>query len=126
MPGWLSDAEIAAMASTVAGAVLSDTCDIYDQTPTSDGAGGFTVALTLVSGGSACPCRRRPMTQRGQIEIAGGAEAAGYDYIFTFGTAAPLATNRIIIHAEQTFQIRQISDNPSWNLARRAYVTVVE
>jgi hypothetical protein len=123
---WLSDTEIAAMASTIAGAVLSDTCNIYNQVLTPDGAGGNTPELVLVSGGSAVPCRRRPIRSRGQLEVVGGAEGVAYDYVFTFGTAAPIATNRIIIHNNQTFQIRQISDSPSWLLARRADVTVVE
>lgn len=123
---WLTAAEITAIADTIAGAVLPDTCNIMTQTYSSDGAGGMTPGTAIVSGGSAVPCRRRPLTRRGQIEVVGGAEGVTYDYVFTFGTAAPIATDRLIIHAGQTFQIRQISDNPSWLVCRRAYVTIVE
>lgn len=123
MPGWLTDAEIAAMQSTILNGVLPDTCDIIGNTYISDGAGGQNIGTAIVSGGSAVPCRKDDLASSptGQREVIAGAEGVMYPYVFTLQVDAPIADDRMISHGGHIYQIRQINDDPSWLLCRRAY-----
>lgn len=126
MPGILTSAEIAAMQSVIYNTVLPDTCNILGLTYTSDGAGGVSVGTAIVSGGSAIPCRCDPLSQLGQREKVGGAEGNVYDFVFTLSITAPIATDRQIGHNGHIYEIRKVSDDPSWLLCRRAHVARIE
>lgn len=126
MPGILTTAEINAMAATVYNYVLPDTCNILDQTEVSDGAGGWTNGTAIVSGGSAIACRFDTVLPPTARETVGGAEGLTIDGIFTWGTAAPVAIDRLVEYQGTFYQIREFLKDASWLLCRRANVTRIE
>ena len=100
-----------------------DTCTIQQTSNTKDGKGGFTEAWTTVA---TVTCRLDPMPRPVQSDTLGGREAILNQRMLTCPYDAPLAVNRRVVIGTETYEIRDLHEDHSWRVVRRAIVTKVE
>lgn len=103
--------------------LLPDSCTIQQTANTKDGKGGFTEAWTTVA---TVACRLDPMDKPVQPETTAGREAIKNQRRLTVPWDAPIAVNRRVIIGSETYEIRDLSDDSSWRVARRAIVVKFE
>lgn len=103
--------------------LLPDSCTIQQTANTKDGKGGFTEAWTTVA---TVACRLDPMPRPVQSDTLGGREAILNQRMLTCPYDAPLAVNRRVVIGSETYEIRDLHEDHSWRVSRRAIVTKVE
>lgn len=123
MTTFLSASQLARMRADAA-KMRPDTCTISSVGHTSDGAGGSTEALTTVATVS---CRLDPIgTKSGGIEVAAMREALDSMYQLTVPYDADIRVGYRITHNSKQYEIRQLSNEHSWNVSRRALVARID
>lgn len=120
---FLSDAQLAKMRSDVA-RMLPGTAIIQAFVATTTN-GRTTETWTAVSGGTVS-CRCDPMNQRSQIETAGGAEGFKVEWQLTLPYNAPIVVGNRVVYDGDVYQVRQLSENHSWQVSTRAIIARVK
>lgn len=93
--------------------LLPDTCNVLGVTRTSDGAGGWSDAETIVAGGTAVACRmdfsnpgREGVSATAQTSFKSGLLSLAYDY--------EISTDNRISFGGETYNITGVNDDQSW------------
>lgn len=100
-----------------------DTCTIQSVTNTRDSKAGFTETWATLA---TVTCRIDPMPRPVQKDTLGGNEAILNQRMLTCPWDAPLAVNRRVVVGTETYEIRDLHEDHSWRVVRRAIVTKVE
>ena len=117
----LTTAMLTLMRSQLA-TTLGTTIVIQQVATASDGAGGFTETWTAAG---TVAGRFDPLPNASQIARTGLAEGMKDIYILTVPYDAPVeATSRVVANGE-TFEVRQLWNENTWRVCRRAFVSVV-
>lgn len=104
--------------------LLPDTCTIQSVSAwTSDGAGGQVPTWSTLA---TVACRLDPLKQQAQPEEVAGREAIIVPRQLTVPWDAPLDVDRRVVIGTETYEIRELVDDHSWRVCRRAKVVRVE
>jgi hypothetical protein len=103
--------------------LLPDTCIIQQGANTPDGKGGFTESWSTLA---TVACRIDPMPRPVQPDTIGGREAILNQRMLTVPWDAPLAANRRVVIGTETYEVRDLHEDHSNRVSRRAIVTKVE
>lgn len=103
--------------------LLPDSGAIQAATNTPDGKGGFTESWSTIA---TVACRIDPMPRPVQPDTIAGREAIKNQRMLTCPWDAPLAVNRRVVIGTETYEIRDLHEDHSWRVSRRAIVTKVE
>ncbi len=123
MPNLGLAARALALMRTQATQLLPDTCTIqYVSGWTSDGAGGQVPTYTTLA---TVACRLDPLKQQAQPDVVAGREAIIVPRQLTVPYDAPIDVDRRVVVGSETYEIRELMDDHSWRVCRRAKVVRV-
>lgn len=103
--------------------LLPDTCTIQSVSRSSDGAGGWSETWSTLA---TVACRLDPLKQQAQPETVAGREALIVPRQLTVPYDAPIDVDRRVVIGSETYEIRELVDDHSWRVCRRAKVVRVE
>jgi len=119
---FLSDPQLAKMRADVA-KMLPDTCTISSVGYTPDGAGGGAEPLTTVA---TVACRVDPVQSRRGMEVAAMKEALDTMYQLTVPYDTDIRVGYKVTHNTKQYEIRQLSNEQSWKVSKRALIARVD
>jgi len=120
---FLSDAQLASFRADVA-KLLPDTCTISSVGYTSDCAGVSTPALTTVA---TVACRVDPINSRGGgIEAVAARQALDTMYQLTVPYDTDIRVGYKVTHNSLQYEIRQLSNQHSWKVSKRAIIARID
>lgn len=126
MAGLGLSAKILARMRSDAEKLLPDTCTIQAVSTTPDGRGGFTETWSTASGGAGVKCRLDPFPREEQPETVAGREATIHRRMLTVPWDAPLDASKRVLVGTATYEVRDMMDDHSWRVVRRALVSKIE
>ena len=107
---------------TQATQLLPDTCTIQSVSRSSDGAGGWSETWSTLA---TVACRLDPLKQQAQPDVVAGREAIIVPRQLTVPYDAPIDVDRRVVVGSETYEIRELMDDHSWRVCRRAKVVRV-
>lgn len=102
---------------------LPDTIQIQSVSRASDGAGGWTETWTTVN---TYPCRVDPLDMFVQFPTLGEREALINSRKLTLAWNASIAVGQRGIFNGDTYEIRDLQEDHSWRVSRRALITKIK
>ena len=100
---------------------LPDIAIIQAPARVDDGAGGYTITWTPVTGGTV-PCLLSSVLYRTGPQEYADREGALANFLLTVPYDAPVAADYRVVVAGTTYEIRGLADAGSWRVSRQALV----